>query len=179
MKRNGFTLVEILAVLIILALLIALSIPAYINVFNSIKRDNFNAKVTEVETAANKMGEKVKDEVKDAGRACITSNISELIGKGYLLSESEYDDVIYSPTDNTAMSGDVKICYCTTTYNVQSHYVVNFDAKKTYHKGEKVKFENKLYECIYDYPGNNLGIKATFRDENKKKDLSYFEELTC
>lgn len=179
MKKNGFTLVEILAVLIILALLIALSIPAYINVFNSIKRDNFNAKVTEIETAANKMGEKIKDEVKDAGRTCMNSNISELIKKGYLLSESEYEDVIYSPTDNTAMLGDVKVCYCPTTYDLQSYYVVEFNAKKVYHKGEKVSSGNKRYICKYDYPGNNLGINAKFYDKDKKKNLSYFEELTC
>lgn len=179
MKRNGFTLVEILAVLIILALLIALSIPAYINVFTSIKRDNFNAKVIEVETAANKMGEKIKDEVKDAGPTCMSTDISDLIKKGYLLSESDYEDIIYNPTDNKAMLGDVKVCYCSTSYDVKSYYVVEFNARQVYHKGEKVIFNNKLYTCVYDYPGNNLGINATFRDENKKKDLSYFEEITC
>lgn len=179
MKRNGFTLVEILAVLIILALLIALSIPAYVNVFNSIKRDNFNAKVIEVETAANKMGEKVKDEVKNAGRTCMESDISKLISKGYLISESEYDDVIYNPTDNTALSGKVKICYCPTTYNIESHYVVDFNARVVYHKGDKVLSGNKIYICNYNYPGNNLGINATFHDEKTDKDLSYFKELTC
>lgn len=208
MKRNGFTLVEILAVLIILGILIALSIPAYINVFSSIKRDNFNAKVTEVETAANKMGEKIKDEVKDAGKNCMTKSISELISKGYLLSESEYDNVIYSPTDNTAMLGEIKICYCSTTYNIQSYYVVEFDASKNYYKGDKVKVENeiykdgktvtetKIYKCNHDYPGKNLGVDATFKaktdkngnliddynkDDTEKntKTMSYFEELTC
>lgn len=179
MKRNGFTLVEILAVLIILALLIALSIPAYINVFNSIKRDNYHAKVTEVETAANKMGEKIKDEVKNAGRGCMHTNISELINKGYLLSESDYDNVIYKPTDNTAMLGDILVCYCSTSYNVQSYYVEDFNSRKAYHKGDKVLFTNKKYMCMYDYPGNNLGINATFYDKDRKKDLSYFEEISC
>lgn len=109
----------------------------------------------------------------------MVTNISELISKGYLLSESDYEDVMYNPTDNKAMLGNIKVCYCTTTYDVKSHYVVDFNARQIYHKGDQVLFDNKLYTCVYDYPGNNLGIKATFYDQKKKKDLSYFEELSC
>ena len=45
MRKNGFTLVEILAVLVILAILIALAIPAYTSIMIDVRRDNYNSKI--------------------------------------------------------------------------------------------------------------------------------------
>ena len=48
MKNKGFTLVELLAVLVIIAILLVIAIPSYINVFSDIKRDSFISKVSEL-----------------------------------------------------------------------------------------------------------------------------------
>lgn len=180
MKKNGFTLVEILAVLVILGILLALSIPAYTSILTGVKRDNYNSKITEMEIAANKHGEKIKDEVKDAGRTCYNQEISYLVRKGYLLSESDYEDVILDPITNKAFTETIKICYCSKIYEIKSYYVENFENSKFYHEEEKVLHNGKIYICKHDYPGNKEnGINSTYRDEKHNKTLPYFEEVSC
>lgn len=53
-KKNGFTLVELLAVIVVLALIIVLTIPAILDVMNSARRENFvlfaKRVVTDVQT---------------------------------------------------------------------------------------------------------------------------------
>lgn len=180
MKKNGFTLVEILAVLVILGVLIALSVPAYTTIMLDVRRDNYNSKVTEMEIAANKYGEKVKDDVKNAGAACYNQEISSLVRRGYLLSESDYEDIILDPTTNKAFPGTIKTCYCSSIYDIKSYYVEDFNPSIVYHEGNNVLYNNKIYVCKYDYPGNvEHGINATFHDDRQDKDLSYFEEVSC
>ena len=94
MKKNGFTLVELLSVLIILGILVVLTIPAFANIYTGVRRENLNGKITEIKAAALKYGSKIKDEIKDASGSCIETNVAELIEKGYLISESESDNVI-------------------------------------------------------------------------------------
>lgn len=180
MKKNGFTLVEILAVLVILGVLIALSIPAYTTVMIDVKRDNYNSKVKEMEIAANKYGEKVKDEVKNTGNACYNQEISSLVRRGYLLSESDYEDIILDPITNEAYKGTIKTCYCKKTYDIKSYYVEDFNPANVYYEGNHVLYKNRIYICKYKYPGNVAnGINGIFHDDKKNKDYSYFEEETC
>lgn len=180
MKKNGFTLVEILAVLVILGVLVALTIPAYTSILTDVKRDNYNSKVTEMEIAANKYGEKIKDEVKDTGSICYRQEISSLVRRGYLLSESDYEDIILDPITNKAFPGVIKTCYCKKTYDIKSYYVEDFNPSIVYHEGDKVTVGNAIYVCKFDYPGNKSeGINATFHDEKKNKTFAYFEEVTC
>lgn len=177
MKKNGFTLVEVLAVLIILGILMALAIPSYMTVFNAVKRDNLNSKITEIEYASNKLGSKIKDDVKDAGNDCLNITVSDLIKRGYIMSESESEDVIFNPTDNMPLSGVIKACYCRKTYDIKSYYTTEFDSKKVYHKGDKVTQGGKIYSCQHDFPGNK-NIDATFVNESGKT-LRYFVEISC
>lgn len=180
MKKNGFTLVEILAVLVILGVLIALTIPAYTSIMIDVKRDNYNSKITEMEIAANKYGEKIKDEVKDAGASCYEQQISSLVRRGYLLSESDYDDIILDPITNKAFPGVIKTCYCSQIYDIKSYYVEPFNPDIVYHEKDKVLYNNKIYICNFDYPGRDGGgINGTFHDERKNKDFYYFEEASC
>ena len=181
MKKNGFTLVEVLAVLIILAILIALSIPAYITVLKEVRRDNYTSKVTEIETAANKYGEKIKDKVKLEGDKCYPVTVADLIKSGELLSESDKEDVIYNPTDNKPLLGNIKICYDTKEYKIVSFYIVEFDSNQIYHKKDKVTYNNQIYECAHDYPGKGLGIEAKYKikeDDPEEKAKPYFVEIT-
>ncbi len=180
-NKNGFTLVEVLAVLVVIGLLMALAIPAYANILAGVKRDTFNSKIIEIEAAANKLGDKTKDEVKNAGSACINTNVDSLIKKGYLLSESDSINVIYSPADNKPLTGVIKTCYCSNNFNIASYYTTTFDAYKVFHEGEKVTVGTKIYKCLHDYPGNNLGINATYTTKvgGTTKTLRYFEEVKC
>lgn len=176
-KINGFTLIELLAVLIILSILLALSVPAYLTILSDIRRDNYNAKVTEVELQANKYGEKIKDEVKQKGKSCLLIKIPKLIEMGSLTSEDEKENVLYNLSDNTVMDGDIRICYDTIGLDIRSFYTTNFNANKVYHIKDKVYYNNKIYECLHTYPGDGTGINATYYVKQTKKNLPYFTEI--
>lgn len=175
MKKNGFTLVEVLAVLIILAILVSLTIPAYMTILKDVRRDNYNSKVTEIETAANKYGERIKDEIKVAGNACYRISVADLIVMGELTSDSDKEDVIYNVTDNKPLLGEIRICYDDVNFDIKSFYTVEFDNTSIYYAKEKVTIGNKIYKCLHNYPGTGSNINATY--EEKNKNLPYFEEI--
>lgn len=171
--KNGFTLVEVLAVVVILGILLILVIPAYNTVYTNIKRSNLNSKITDIKIAAKKYGNKIKDEVKNATGSCINITVEELIKKGHLTSEEESKPVIYNPTDNTPLNGIVKICYCANEYDIEAYYVKEFVQNNVYYEGDVVISNNKLYECVIDYK-NNSGIDGT-----NEKGKRFFREVTC
>lgn len=175
MKKNGFTLVEMLAVLVILSLLVALAIPSYLLILKDVKKDNYTSKITEIETAANKIGENIKDEIKDLGAACYRITVADLIEMGELISESKKDNVIYNPVDNTPLLGEVRICYDSNDFDIKSYYTTEFDSNSIYHAKDNVTIGNKIYKCLHDYPGQNIGIDGTYTE--KDKTLPYFEEI--
>lgn len=177
--KKGFTLVELLAVIIILGLLIVIAIPSYTQIYAIIKRSNLRSKVTEIETAALKYGNLIKDDIKKAQGSCIITKVGVLIEKGYLISEDDIEPVIYNPTDNLKLDGDVYVCYCKSKMDITANYVVPFNAYKVYHEGDTVIYNNKLYECMIDYTDIHSkngppGIYGTNKD-NKP----YFREVTC
>lgn len=174
--RKGFTLVEILAVLIILGILIVITVPSFMGILTDTKRTSFNSKVTEIETAALKYAEKTKDDIKNAGSSCVTTTVSNLISLGYLSSESDRYNIIYNPTDNSEMSGNIKMCYCTSSFDVEAYYTVNYNSSTVYHEDEKIVKDNKIYKCINTYPGyyEQIGTTGTYYGFEH-----YFEQVTC
>lgn len=177
--KKGFTLVELLAVLIILGLIIVIAIPSYTQIYTSIKRSNMQSKVTEVETAALKYGNLIKDDIKNAEGNCKTIKVATLIEKGYIVSEDDVEAVIYDPTDNSALDGDIYLCYCKSKMDITANYVVPFNAYKVYHEGDTVIHNNKLYECLNDYTDihNKDGAPGIFGTNDNGK--AYFKELPC
>lgn len=187
--RKGFTLVEVLAVMIILGLLIVLTIPAYTSIFSGVKRKNLDSKLTEISAAAKKYGNTFKDKIKDAGNACMTTNIKTLIEKGYLVSDYDNDAAIINPTDNTKLSGDIKLCYCTESFDIEAFYTTEFDMNVVYHEGAVVVFGNKLYKPLKPFNRSELIRQdENNKEENKHNYKSYtpaqfiskfFEEVSC
>jgi prepilin-type N-terminal cleavage/methylation domain-containing protein len=169
MKKNGFTMVELLAVLILLGVLVIIAIPAYLSVYTSIRRENLNSKISNIETAALKYGSSIKDEIKDTDGKCISTSVSELIKNGYLISESDKENAIYNPTNDHALDGTIKVCYNMTTFDIEAYYLTDFNTSTYYYKGEYVLYNGKIYECVINYPGKG-GIYAT--NSSSKK---YFE----
>ena len=179
--RKGFTLVEVLAVMIILGILIVLTIPAYTSIFSGIKRNNLESKITEINAAAKKYGNTFKDDIKNACSACVTVTIAELIEKGQLISDYDNDAAIINPTDNTKLKGDIKLCYCTEAFDIEAYYTTEFDVNKVYHIGDIVVYDGKLYK-----PNQTFNKSALIRKDDKYKTYSekqfiasYFEEVKC
>lgn len=174
-KSNGFTLIELLAVMIILGLLIVLVIPGYTSVYSSIKRQNYHSKLNEVNVAAQKYGSKIKDEVKDSPGSCQTITIDDLIKEGLMISEEDRRNVIYNPTTNQPLDGKIEICYCKSTFDIQSFYSEDFKDGTVYHQGDYVRYQDKIYKCLIDTTG-----KQKPNDSSKdSRGNSYFEELSC
>lgn len=170
--RQGFTLIELLAVIIILGLLVVLSVPAYTSIYSSIKRNNYQSKLTDIETSALKYGSTIKDEIKNSPGSCKDITVTDLIKSGLITSEDKHKDVIYNPTDNTPLNGKIKLCYCLSEYDITAHYYVNFVQQNVYHVGDVVLYNGSLYECLIDYT-NKSGIYGT------KDGKPFFQLITC
>ena len=57
MKKNGFTLVELLAVIVILGLLIAIAVPSALKLSTKVKEKSYDTKVDLIEQAAMNFGQ--------------------------------------------------------------------------------------------------------------------------
>lgn len=172
MKKNnkGFTLVELLAVIVILGILCILAIPAFAEVYSSIKDSNRNAKIQELEKAAEKYGSKIKDKVKDGENHMIKLGSSNqtsaqfLIEKGYISSDSDTQAVIIDPVNNSPMNGDIFISYCNLTYDIEAHYVNSFSKNKVYYAGDYVASGNIFYVTTITFKPTKV-----YNDNEEKK----------
>lgn len=63
MKNKGFTLAELLAVIVIMALLLTIAVPSVIGISNKIKANMFCSKIEDIESAAKLYGEDYQDEI--------------------------------------------------------------------------------------------------------------------
>jgi len=164
MKRNGFSLVEMLVVLIILAVLMALLIPGYITIYTSVKRNSFDSKVKQLEAAALKYGNEIKDEIKtntytkNGVKYCTNVTAKQLIEKGYITSESNNKAEIINPTNGSVMDGNIRVCYSSSKLDIIANYVEEYDSTIYYHKGDKVitSSDGRMFECIVDAPPGKL-----------------------
>ena len=164
--KKGFTMVELLASIVILGLLLVLTIPSYTSVMNNMKSSSLSGVVSEIEIAARKYGNSIKDEVKNSANSCVITNVDSLIQKGLLESDDKHSNVIYNPKDKTALNDNIYICYDTVEYKINTYYVFNFNSNKIYEKNMYVLDNDKLYECVIKYPGKG-GIDGI--NKNNKK----------
>lgn len=177
MKKNGFTLIELLVTLIILGSITIIAIPSFSSISNSIKKSNLENKIIDIELNANKLGEKYKDDIKN--KKCEKYNVEILIKRGFLTSESNKDNVIYNSITDKPLNGTIYTCYCETDFKIKSFYTEEFNSENKYIKNEKVFYKDKIYVCINDYPGNNLGIESAYYDKKSDKTITYFQEVNC
>lgn len=79
-NKKGFTLVELMAVIVVLAILIAIAVPTYDKIKRSIDRKNYENKVSLIKVAAAKFAEDTN----------ITATfVKELIEQGYLQADDD------------------------------------------------------------------------------------------
>ena len=87
-KKNGFTLVELIAVIVILGLLITFAVPSVLSVSEKMKADMFCTKIENIEDAANLYGDDKFNDLKSINEAGITVDMLESA------SESELEDYV-------------------------------------------------------------------------------------
>ena len=86
MKNKGFTLVEILAVIVILALLLTVAVPSIIGISNKIKTDMYCSKVNDIKSAGKIYGEDYIDELNNGD---ITRTVCDLINNAVYKKEGD------------------------------------------------------------------------------------------
>ena len=94
MKKNGFTLVEFIAVIVILGLLITIAVPSVLSISEKIRNDMFCTKITNIEKAAEEYGSNHFNELKSINEYDITiemlegadsSTLSGYVTNGYVI----------------------------------------------------------------------------------------------
>jgi len=105
MKKTGFTLVELLAVIALLAIIAAIAFPFIQDAIDESKEKTYNEQVRTIEHAAKRWAADNSSELKKS--TPVYKSVSFLKQNGYLASNKE----ILNPKDNTQMNGCVKITY--------------------------------------------------------------------
>ena len=86
MKSKGFTLTEILAVIVILAILVGIGTPVYYNITNNTRKNEYNAKINYLKTQAIKFAEETNIE------SAKTITVSTLVQNGYVVADNYIDN---------------------------------------------------------------------------------------
>lgn len=112
-NSKGFTLVELLAVIVILAILITIAVPSTIGISNKLKENMFCKKIDSIEVAAKLYGEDRKSSFTENYETYPSRKIvvKDLIETGDLKKDNNTSPYILDPRDNTSMDDLELIVY--------------------------------------------------------------------
>lgn len=110
MNKKGFTLVELLAVIVILAILISIAVPSTIAISNKLKENMYCKKIDSIEVAAKLYGEDRRNSFPSNGYTDETGSysgveitVTDLINSGYLKKDNNVAPFVVDPRDNVSM----------------------------------------------------------------------------
>ena len=107
-NRNGFTLVELLAVIVIMALLVAIAVPSTISISNRLKTKMYCSKIDSIETVAQLYGEDHRDSFSDnyvqdgESYKSKTLTVKDLVDSGSLKKDQQESPYVVDPRDKTS-----------------------------------------------------------------------------
>ena len=128
MKNKGFTLVELLVVLVIMAIISAIGFAGVTAVQKNIKKNLWEAKIELILSGAKNYGEDNKNKFKETDRCvingtekeyCITKTVQFLLDNNYIKTDEEDNDGNAIITNDTLDEDD-------------SNYIVNEKDVKIY-----------------------------------------------
>lgn len=96
-NKKGFTLVELLAVIVLLGVLVAIAVPSVLGISKKIKENMYDAKIKTIEVAAEAW---VDDNKSDCKANVNNLTVTDLVNQGYLKTDSAKGEVL-NPKDNT------------------------------------------------------------------------------
>ena len=106
-KKKGFTLVELLAVIVILGLIAVIAIPNSMQVSDSVKKNLYCEKVDLLLSDAKRFGNDHLGVLRQAGNqnCYIPVTVEYLVNKGIIKKEQDHAPFITNPYDNSSMDG--------------------------------------------------------------------------
>lgn len=180
MKKDGFTLVELLAVIVIIGITYLIIFPSVTSFINKSKEKSYNIQVDLIEKASKKWVVDNTDELlkKDPYHLNnINLTLTTLKKEGYL-----QDMFIENPKNKKIMTGCVVVSYQSNKNQYEYTYE---DGKDTYSKDDTK--ENKRAEemagCnnkkgyIYTYLSNNNTLEKTGGNKNSKGEAITLDKI--
>ena len=146
MNRKGFTLVELIGVVVILGIIIGIAVPSYIAVSNNIRSKNYDQKIDNIKA-------KALEYARDYNVESITIPVKVLIEEGYLAEENPDNG------DNEKITnplGGYLDCTNIDIVRVDDSYEISISDTKNCNTEGLVNDSNILIK-IYEYRDNNLG----------------------
>ncbi len=109
MKKNGYTVIELLVVMIIFGIIVAVTIGLTAHAFEDNSSEYYEVKVKNIESIAKRYAMSI-EELKTEGSKIIT--IKELVDAGYYNPDNKEGDVIDPRNNKTTMNNTkIKLTY--------------------------------------------------------------------
>lgn len=124
MKKNGFTLVELLAGIVIIALITLISSVGINGVKNAINQNLWDSNKEFIESAAKSFGEDKKAYIMTLSKSHLTITVQTLLDRGYLNTK---DTINYKEDKNykVIINKTVEKSYDEETNFINGYYVNN------------------------------------------------------
>ena len=164
MNKKGFTLVELLAVIVLIAVISTIGIASYLGVKKQIDRKRFTNKLFESISSAEKWGEYNKDKLinKDENNlSYAVVKLSELINTNYFETEETFDATKYNCSNK-----ENGLCKNVAVNNVDN-IVINDLQIKVFKKNKQI------YGCIIVNEDNRKLLNEEYTDSSKKTFKKY------
>lgn len=143
MNKKGFTLAELLGVIVILGILITIATAVYTTVFDNQKEHTYQNKVTTIEVAA----EKWADETNLSKPITIT--VKRLVAESFYQADYYNEDTelmeVLDPRDDSSMLCNT-IDITTSDGIIEAHFTGNKDCDLSKQEEEKAKIKIAAYE---------------------------------
>ena len=149
MNNKGFTLVELLASVVILALILAIAIPGINNMSSQIRKKHLENTIKNIEIAASKYAFDTKEKL---------VFVDKLVTEGYMQSD---DGIVFDEVNNQKLN-----CYLVKMEKVSDHYNATFQNDKAYEIDGKCD-DSKLNELSGEVSIKLLNNGAEVDDYSK------------
>ncbi len=184
MKKNGFTLVELLAVIVLLALLMAIAVPSAFKLNSKVKGKAYTTKIDLIEQAANNYGQSNKSLIR-TGTSVTDSSVHTLCTFEYQdekISSIHQEQRPYSETLTLTNTATKKQYWCTKVSVDRLVGTNNLDwdeknqCKENCTDANKEYYDNIIVNPTTGYIINKCDIYIYYRNSRV---YSYFDIDSC
>lgn len=133
MSNKGFTLVELLSVIVLIGLLLGLAVPGINRISSNMKKKSYNTKINLIEQAAILWGQDNKTRLQKDNNCyanipkCYKKSIKDLVDDGYLDGDNN-DKKVVNPENNINLY-DMGYCFV-YVYKKNNRVYAKFDKEQ-------------------------------------------------